>query len=285
MSYMRALARALRYIEDHLNDCIDLSIVAKEAGYSTYHFHRIFKGIVGDPIKEYIRKRRITEAAKELAYTNKSIIDIGIKYGYQSRESFSRAFEKVYGRTPFQVKKEGLLYSIREPMTYDYMLFEFNRKTRGMKPVFEQIPERLVVGKKYIVKSDGSNYQDIPLLWNKWLKEKSWQQIQEKKYDSQSLGICIFSEEITFEYMIAYEVESIKHIPKNMFMHKLPKSQYAVFRTIGPLTESVQKTWDYIYTVWLNESQYKHAGSHDIERYFWSEGEIVADICIPIIKK
>ncbi len=74
MSHIYVLEKALNYIEKHLNDDIDLSIIAREAGYSFYHFQRIFKGVVGDFVKDYIIKRRITEAAKELTHTNKTII-------------------------------------------------------------------------------------------------------------------------------------------------------------------------------------------------------------------
>ncbi|MGF7056808.1 helix-turn-helix domain-containing protein [Brassicibacter mesophilus] len=285
MSYMDALEKAIDYIENHLNHDIDLSIVAKEAGYSLYHFHRVFKWVVGDSIKEYIRKRRITEAAKELAHTNKSIIDIAIKYGYQSREAFSRAFEKVYGRNPSDVRREGLLYFIREPMTYDYMMFEYSRRKEGMQPLFRKLPERLVVGNIYQMRADGSNYQEIPLLWHKWNKERPWTQISERKYDNECMGICILSEGDTFDYMIGYEVKTADYIPASMTLHRLEPSLYAVFKTIGPITESVQKAWDYIYTIWLPESNYKHVGTHDIEYYYCYQGELIADLYVPIISK
>lgn len=283
MSYINAMEKALSYIENHLNDDIDLSSIAKEAGYSLYHFQRVFKGVVGDSIKDYIRKRRITEAAKELVYINKPTIEIAIKYGYQSREAFSRAFEKVYGRNPLEVKREGVLYHIREPMTFDYMMFEYKRQKDGMQPLFRKLPEMLVVGKKYEIKMDGSNYQEIPFLWQKWHNNREWTYIEERKYDDECMGICIFSEGDTFEYMIGHEVKAINHIPKSMTMHRIEPSLYAVFRTIGPITESVQKTLDYIYTIWLNESQYEHAGTNDIEYYYYYKGRLVADIYIPIL--
>lgn len=76
MSYIDSLERALNYIESHLNDEIDLLTLAKEAGYSLYHFQRVFKGAVGDSIKEYIRKRRITEAAKEIVHTKNLLLTL-----------------------------------------------------------------------------------------------------------------------------------------------------------------------------------------------------------------
>ena len=90
---------------------------------------------------------------------------------------------------------------------------------------------------------------------------------------------------VLFEYMIGHEVKNIGHIPEDMVLHKVEPSVYAVFRSIGPITESVQKTWDYIYSVWLNESEYMRRNTDDIEYYFHNNGELVAELYIPIILK
>jgi len=283
MCYINSIKKALNYIENNLQEDIDLSAIAKEAGYSLYHFHRIFKGIVGDSMKDYVRKRRFTEAAKELVYTNKSIVEIGIKYGYESREGFSRAFEKVYGRNPSEVRRDNLLYFIREPINVDYMMFQLKLTTEGLTPLYHNLSERYVVGKKWKVKADGSNLQDIPLLWQKWNNEKESEKIINRKCADEIMGICIFSQGNVFDYMIGHEVNTMEYVPENMVIYRLEPSLYAVFRVIGPITESVQKTWDYIYSVWLSESKYKHRNIDDIEYYYYTEGELVADLYIPII--
>lgn len=126
-------------------------------------------------------------------------------------------------------------------MTFDYMMFEYARRKEGMQPLFRKLPERLIVGKKYDLEADGSNYQRIPLLWQKWFKDKAWMQIENMKYDKECLGICIPSDGDEFIYMIGHEVNSINNIPKNMTIHRLEPSLYAIFKTIGPITESVQK--------------------------------------------
>ncbi|WP_373205575.1 AraC family transcriptional regulator [Clostridium tertium] len=283
MCYINSIKKALNYIENNLQEDIDLSAIAKEAGYSLYHFHRIFKGIVGDSMKDYVRKRRFTEAAKELVYTNKSIVEIGIKYGYESREGFSRAFEKVYGRNPSEVRRDNLLYFIREPINIDYMMFQLKLTTEGLTTLYRNLSERYVVGKKWKVKADGSNLQDIPLLWQKWNNEKESEKIINRKCADEIMGICIFSQGNVFDYMIGHEVNTMEYVPENMVIYRLEPSLYAVFRVIGPITESVQKTWDYIYSVWLSESKYKHRNIDDIEYYYYTEGELVADLYIPII--
>jgi AraC family transcriptional regulator len=283
MDYIYALDKALTYIETHLEEEIKLADVANEAGYSLYHFQRVFKGVVGDSLKEYIRKRRITEAAKELTNTNKSIIDIAIKYGYQSREGFSRAFERVFGRNPSQVKQNGLLYFIREQMTFDYMMFEYQKRKKGIQPLFRKLPERIIVGKKCEVIDDGSNLQEIPLLWHEWNMNREWEEIKERKYDDECMGICMPSDSDRFEYLIGHEVNKEYEIPEGMVSCTIPPTFYAVFTVIGPITESVQKTWDYIYTIWLQESDYECADTYDIEYYYYKQGELVADLFLPII--
>lgn len=236
MCYINSIKKALNYIENNLLEDIDLSAIAKEAGYSLYHFHRIFKGIVGDSMKDYVRKRRFTEAAKELVYTNKSIVEIGIKYGYESREGFSRAFEKVYGRNPSEVRRDNLLYFIREPINIDYMMFQLKLTTEGLTPLYRNLSERYVVGKKWKVKADGSNLQDIPLLWQKWNNEKESEKIINRKCADEIMGICIFSQGNVFDYIIGHEVNTMEYVPENMVIYRLEPSLYAVFRVIGPIT-------------------------------------------------
>lgn len=284
MNYVDSLENALNYIETHLCEELDLSSIAQSAGYSLYHFQRLFKGAVGDSLKEYIIKRRITEAARELVHTQAPIIDIAIKYGYESREAFSRAFEKVYGKAPSEVRKNGLLYCIRERMTFDYMMFEYNMRKEGLKPFYRKLPQRIVVGRKWKVRNDGTNLQDVPLLWQQWNKNKDFEKIPDIKYPNECMGLCLFSKDDTsFDYMIGCEVTSRKIVPEDMTVHILEPSLYAVFKTLGPITESVQKTWSYIYSFWLPESDYDHAGTTDIEYYYYNQGQLTADLYIPIV--
>lgn len=289
MHYLHALEKAIQYIENHLLEEIDLSFVAKEAGYSLYHFHRIFKMATGDSIKDYIRKRRMTEAAKELAYTDTAVVDIGMKYGYQSREAFSRAFEKIYGRNPSDVRKNKLLHYIREPLTFNYLMFKYNLGKERLTPIFRKLPKRHVIGKKTTLQLDGSHLQDIPLLWHQWHLDQDAANIPKRKYEHEFMGICIPSDGDVFDYMIGHEVESTQlvtdHIPEHMSLYTLEPTFYAVFTTLGPITESVQKTWDYIYSVWLTNSDYEHAGTHDIEYYYYNQGELKADLYLSILPK
>ncbi|WP_353097778.1 GyrI-like domain-containing protein [Tissierella praeacuta] len=85
--------------------------------------------------------------------------------------------------------------------------------------------------------------------------------------------------------LFGHEVNSTNYVPENIEIYRLESSLYAIFRTLGPITESAQKTWDYIYSVWLIESEYEHAGIHDIEYYYFNQGELTTDLYVPVVSK
>lgn len=94
------LRKTIDYIEDNLTEKIELDDIANNAYISKFHYHRIFHSVVGITIMEYMRKRRLSEAAKELNETKIKIVDIALKYQFSSPEAFSRAFKKMFGISP-----------------------------------------------------------------------------------------------------------------------------------------------------------------------------------------
>lgn len=104
---LETIKKVVDYIEENLNDELNLDKIAEKAGYSKFHLHRIFSKIVGETIHKYIQKRRLTEAARKLVYTDESIIDIALIYGYESQQAFTLAFKKMYKSSPqmYRIKK------------------------------------------------------------------------------------------------------------------------------------------------------------------------------------
>lgn len=107
MDWLSGIQNALNYIEEHLIEEIDYDKVAKEAACSSFYFQRIFSILCGMTLGDYIRNRRLTLAGNELKLANSKVIDIALKYGYESPESFTRAFSRFHGITPSEAKKEG----------------------------------------------------------------------------------------------------------------------------------------------------------------------------------
>lgn len=129
MSFASDFERAIDYIDDNLADEIDFEIVAEKAKCSVYHFQRMFSFLVNLPLSEYIRKRKMTLAAFELQNTDAKVIDIAMKYGYDSHSSFTRAFQAVQGMTPSKARMEG-----SSLMAYPKLSFQFTlRGVEAMK--------------------------------------------------------------------------------------------------------------------------------------------------------
>lgn len=107
MDWLTGIQNAINYIEEHLTEEIDYEEVAKEAACSNFYFQRIFGILCGLSLGDYIRNRRLTLAGDELSVSDDKVIDIALKYGYESPESFTRAFSRFHGVTPSEAKKDG----------------------------------------------------------------------------------------------------------------------------------------------------------------------------------
>lgn len=107
MNYTQGLQNAIDYIEEHLTDDLDIEEIAAQSGLSAFYFQRFFNILCDYPLGEYIRNRRLTLAGNELSGTDEKVIDIALKYGYDTPESFSRAFSRFHGITPSQAKKNS----------------------------------------------------------------------------------------------------------------------------------------------------------------------------------
>lgn len=274
MKDYESLIKAINTIENNLTENIELKTIAHEASYSLYHFHRVFKSIMKDSLKDYIRKRRITEAAKDLIFAQSSIIDIALKYQYETRESFSRSFKNTYGMNPSKVKTNKCLYGLREKLSKEEILSRIKELELGLNPRIIHLPKMIYRGQKIKVKADGSNLKDIPLFWTEWRKQNNF---------NHHVGICIFSQDNTFEYMIGVEETNSENNSNDCVIAE--ESDYALFRVEGQMIEQVQKTWDSIYTTWLNQSGCKHRGNLDIERYCFDQSKPYVELLVPIIKK
>ncbi|MDZ5010436.1 helix-turn-helix domain-containing protein, partial [Clostridium perfringens] len=117
MEWLDRLNEALNYIEDNLDGEIDYTKAAKLACCSVYHFQRMFSYIAGRPLAEYIRNRRLTKAAIDLQSGDK-VIDVAMRYGYESPTAFNRAFQKLHNVTPSSAQKEGTFLKSYSPISF-----------------------------------------------------------------------------------------------------------------------------------------------------------------------
>ena len=126
MDLIEQLNCAIEYIETHLTDEEALAEVSQVTSYSPYHFQRFFNYLTDIPLSEYIRRRKMSVAVADLQRGDR-VIDVAVKYGYNSVDSFSRAFERQHGFTPSYVRQEGVKFHIDPPLTCQIQIRGVNK--------------------------------------------------------------------------------------------------------------------------------------------------------------
>jgi AraC family transcriptional regulator len=284
MSYYERVQNAVNYIESNLYEPLDLLEVAQTAGCSLFHFHRIFQATAGYSLKEYIRKRRLAEAAKELRDTNKGILDIAFDFGYESQEAFTRAFQKETGRNPGEFRKTRASF-----MSFHAINFKTTKLIREKNKIKPEIIEKedfIVIGPAIRINNENfGGFKRIPKFWKDCNEKNIYQYIPNRKNNNFCYGICMDFKGNEFTYMIGIEANSLEQIPEDMIGRKIPKAKYAVFTARGPCTQSIQDLTHYIFSDWIFNSGYTLTDAPELELYddrFNDSDESETDIYMPI---
>lgn len=248
---LETIQAVLDNVEAHLTEEIDVHDVAARAYISTYHFQRVFSAVCGVPFGEYIRRRRLTQAAQELQRGCK-VIDTALKYGYDSPDSFARAFRRFHGVLPSQAGQPGVTLTSFPPM-------KISLKEGGTMMEYKIVekPAFTVMGCKKQFNNETS-YQEIPKWWNEMLA-------QEPAVMGQ-FGVCIDTDGKLFDYMIADLYQPWKPTPEDCVTYTLPAGTWAVFPcTLGTLQDTNTRMW----RDWLPACrEYKLAGRYNLEFYY-----------------
>lgn len=284
MNLLESMNEAIGYIEKNLNYKIDYSEVARVAGCSQWYLQRMFMSITDISISEYIRRRRLTLAAFDLQNSDSSVLEIALKYGYQSSDSFTRAFKAMHSVTPSKSREGGVLLKSYAPITFVLSI-------KGVSAMNYRIEEkgkiRVVGVKKWFSTINSEQMKEIPKMWDNFDKEKM-EQIKSLSEIKSIMGICADMYNDGFDYWIGAITE--KECPKDMFEMEIPASTWAIFEVIGPmrpLPNKLQDIWGRIFSEWLPNSGYKHAEIPEFECY--SNGDCMgetykSEIWIPVVK-
>jgi AraC family transcriptional regulator len=198
MDILTQLNRAMSYIETHIDDDISPEDAASVTAYSPYHFGRLFYYIADMPLSEYIRRRKLSLAAMKLQSGGARVLDIALQYGYDSADSFTRAFVKQHGVTPSQARLPGVNLTIFPPLT-------FQIRIEGVQAMNWRIEERdafTVVGVARRFKNDETD--KIHGFWDEKLKDGSLERLRKQVGRNDLIGACGHIDEKTdsFVYII-----------------------------------------------------------------------------------
>lgn len=267
MEWLRNFNKAVNYIEEHLTDELDLNKLGSVAGCSGFHFQRMFSYMAEIPLSEYIRRRKMSFAAADLRKGEK-VLDVAVKYGYDSPTAFNRAFQSVHALPPSEAKTDGVTLKAFPPITFKLSIIgdvEMNYRIEK-KEAFRIVG----MNERYRVNME-ENFEKIPQLWQKTTMGGFMPKIL-ALMNQQPMGLlgvssCMDGE--NFDYYIA--VSSDKTVPDEMSEYTVPAGTWAVFECIGALPHAVQHLQKQIVTQWLPASGYEYADAPDIEVY--SDGD------------
>lgn len=284
MDVKRSIQKALDHIEAHLKEQLLLEDIADVANYSPWHFHRMFLAATGFGVGEYIRKRRMSEASRELAYSDKPIKCVASDYLFESQAAFTRAFKAYSGVTPGKLRQLfGPLISFRPIVLH--------ATTKGEIMIKHSIRHKdafILVG---MSTQTTMKNNVIPQLWLSFNYE--CKKIQNTIHKNTCLGICLadpsveMNDDTPFTYIAGMEVSDGDQIPEGMLLHEVPAADYAVFEHIGSL-ETLDKTYATIYGEWFPQSEFSPQHGFDFElydeRFRYGAPDSIMEIWVPVKK-
>lgn len=285
MNWIESMSEAIKYIEDNLESNLQIEDIANKAYISPFYFQKAFSLLCGYTVGEYIRNRRLANAGNDLLTTDEKIIDIAMKYRYDSPDSFTKAFTRFHGSTPTAVRKNGQTIKTFAPLKLRYLL-------EGGYIMDYKIVEKeafKVIGTSKMFKLETSK-KEIPEFWTQHF------QLGKGKFVCGMYGVCIENSKTDqgFEYLIADDYDSEKELPNEFKTFEIPKHTWAVFPCIGPMPKALQDVNTKIFSEWLpNCTDYEIAGGYNIEYYTdirkYEKGnqdeKYYSEIWIPIKKK
>lgn len=270
MDQITAIQRAIDYTEAHLTDEIDYEAAAREAASSVFHFQRLFSMLCGYTLGDYIRMRRLSLAADELQRTGGKIIDIALKYGYDTPESFSRAFTRFHGITPTQARRGGNIKSFSR-LSVKLILDGGNLMDYRIE---KRDAFKLICRKKQVNKPQGDTATaDISAFWGECSTDGTMEKLcKYASFDNLRgiLGVC-FSGEIAnsgFPYGIGAEYNGAPLTDGGFDIVEIPAHTYAVFQCKGKMPDAFKETYKKICTEFFPQSStYEYGNGIELEVY------------------
>ena len=256
--WIEGFQESIDFMERNLTDELDIEEIAGKAALSPFYYQRIFGALCGMTVGEYIRARRMTLAAQELNRKDVKVIDVAVKYGYDSPDSFTKTFQKFHGITPSQAREPGAQLRSFAPL---HIKITMEGGSMLEYSIVEKAPFT-IIGVKRPFNSETS-YQEIPKFWDEWMAQG------EKRPIMGTFGVCIDMKGKDFDYWIADLYFPWEEIPEGCETRVIPGSTWAQFPcTIATLQDTNTKIW----SEWLPALQgYTLAGEYDIEVYLPAE--------------
>ena len=269
MNWITGLQNAIDYIENNLTEELDYTDIANKAFTSPFYFQRVFRVLCNCTLGEYIRNRRLTLAGSEISSSDAKVIDVALKYGYDSPESFSRAFTRFHGIAPSYAKMYGFKLKSFSRLSVKLILDGGNIMNYRIE---KKDKIDIIVKKKSFSNDVGQNNEQLPKYWDDCRKDNTIDSLY--KYATESgmfggalIGICVEDtnkSEVTYAIGVEYNGADITD---ELNVEQIPAYTWAIFESIGPMPTAFQDLLYKVYSEFFPTSEYHPCGSLDIQVY------------------
>ena len=296
MEWLSAIRAAIDYMEKHLTDDISAQDVAGQVFLSPFFLQRGFSLMTGYGIGEYLRNRRLYQAALDLQRMDEKVIDIALRYGYETPESFTKAFSRFHSATPTQVR-DGAAVNVFLPLKIKLSIQGGHQMEVKITPMF---PFK-VIGFQKVFDNENA-YAEIPKFWDeiceKYAANVYAGNAPSNPYEQALMDNCIGEYGICiddigggkFRYLVAGKYTG-GDVPEGMIVYEFPRCDWAVFDCIGPIPEALQTVNTRVFSEWLpGNPDYELCGNASVEWYDCVNGEKTdpdyhSAIWVPVRKK
>lgn len=265
MEWLNRITEAIDTIEKRLTHHLNVEDLAKSAYSSSFHFQRMFHVLTGVTVADYIRRRRLTLAAQDLAMSSDKVVDIALKYGYDSPESFAKAFRKAHGLSPSEARTQGAVLKA-------FPRISFHLALKGEKEMDYRIIHRdafQVTGKSGRVSyKDGENSGQIQRFLDNCVADGLIDRLRSLHPDGELLGICMdrdYQNE-EFTYAITVKTDALA-TNSRLETFDIPASTWAVFTATGAVPNAINDVIKRIFEEWFSGTNYQHTGGPELEVY------------------
>ena len=269
MEWLDHFRSSIDYLEANLDKEIQVAEAARTARMSKYHYQRMFHMISGVTLADYVRKRRLTMAAQEMAGSGAKVLDTALKYGYQTPEAFAKAFQRLHGMPPSEARKPGVNLKAFPRLTFQIQI-------RGVEEMHYHMMEREAFSVWGVMKKvstrDGENFRVIPEFWGEVMADGTCDALLKMAGPLGLLGVSMdYSEEAeAMNYLIGVEAsgqEPKEETPRQLVKREIPAARWAVFECVGQPQTVMKETFTRIFTEWFPATGYTHAGGPELEVY------------------
>ncbi len=259
MEWTECISKAINYIEDNMTEDLTIEGIAKHVAVSPFYFQKGFAMLCGFTVGDYIKKRRLTLAGSELVSTDAKIIDIALKYGYDSPDSFTKAFTRFHGLTPTSVRKGEAMIKSFAPLKIKLTLQ--GGFTMDYKIVKKEAFAVIGVSKVFSYDEAGAA---VPGFWAEFAQTGK----SERICSLYGISIDENMEGNSFEYMIADNYNPVNDIADDFTTKVIPEHTWAVFACRGAAADTLPDVHRKIFSEWLpNCRDYEIAAGYNIEMY------------------